>query len=218
MKYIIALTLLISLHHTCAAQVDIPFAFTSDEDNRLLKDGEAGKSYVASGDTTNVVYLNEETFVYKLYNNTHKLITEGSYSNEGDRYYHEGKWTVYYDNGKPKMTGHYKKNKPIGLWQEFYENGKPKTTYNYAPISYEGYNFSCMAGGYEEFYDNGKLKITGIYGANLESNCMDTVSAVNPVSGMEEMKVVKTKCPLPVKIGTWEYYKESGELDRKEDF
>src|ERR1700733_3468721 len=70
----------------------IPFEFTSEEDNRLIKEDDSFKYYVASGDTNQVVCINEETYGYKLLSKDRKVIADGSFIIEGDKYLQDGKW------------------------------------------------------------------------------------------------------------------------------
>jgi len=200
------------------AQIEADFAFTGEEDNRLLKEVDSGKFFVAGGsDTTRMVFLNDEAFYYRLLTKGKKVIAEGNFSNDGERFLREGKWTEYYDDGKLKATGYYYRNNPMGLWQKFYANGKPKSKITFAIIE-NGANYFCMSGSYQEFYDNGQLKTNGFYKASIDDKSRDTVIVEDPISGRKIQKVEKGKNPHPEKFGTWEYFSETGELQKKEEF
>ncbi len=81
-------------------------------------------------------------------------------------------------------------------------------------------NRSYLSGPYEEFYENGHLKISGNYGviANPIIKQYDTITMVD-TNGIETEKYFLR--PIGIKsekIGTWKYYKSSGELERKEGY
>ena len=75
--------MLITVHSF--AQSLIPFEFTSEDENRLLKENDSFKYYVASGDTMNTVGINEEGQYYKLLNKDLKLIAAGTFIMEGEK-------------------------------------------------------------------------------------------------------------------------------------
>jgi len=57
------------------AQIEADFAFTGEEDNRLLKEVDSGKFFVAGGsDTTRMVFLNDEAFYYRLLTKGKRLL------------------------------------------------------------------------------------------------------------------------------------------------
>jgi antitoxin component YwqK of YwqJK toxin-antitoxin module len=182
-----------------------------------LRETDSLKYYVATGDTLNTVCLNEEASYYWLYNKNFKLIVDGAYILEGDKYLPDGKWTEHYENGKVKLTGYYKRNKPIGTWQEFYQNGKLMDVYNYAILLDNGDITSCLSGSYQEYYQNGKLKINGFYSAAMVDET-DTQVITDPVTGLEKTAITHHSEFKNAKVGPWEYYKETGELDRKVDY
>ena len=198
------------------SQGPIPFEFTSEEETRLIKENDSLKYYVASGDTSNIVCLEEEGSYYKLLNKERKVIAEGSYVAEGEKYLQTGRWTEHYAGAKVKLTGYYEKGNPIGTWQEFYSTGKLKTVYNYAVIDDKGIKNSCLSGTYQEYYPNGKLKVNGFYAA-VATTVHDTVIVEDPVENRKVEKVMSRKTYSPEKTGRWESYTENGELDKKED-
>ena len=200
------------------AQSLIPFEFTSEEENKLVKENDSAKFYVSSGDINNIVCIEEESSYYKLLNKDNKVLAEGAFITEGEKFLQDGKWVARYENGKPKITGAYRKNLPVGTWHEYYSNGKLKLVTNYALITTEhGEIFYCLAGTYQEFYESGKVKTNGYYTAAITS-VADTMYVTDPVSEKTVVKYNSHNEYYPEKTGHWEYYTESGELDKKEDF
>lgn len=200
------------------AQTLIPFEFISEEENRFIKENDSCKFYASSGDSSDVVSLNEEANYYKLLNKAKKVIAEGSYIAEGEKYLQTGKWIERYDNGKPKITGCYRRNKPIGTWQEFHPSGKVKIIANYALIINErGSTTYCLSGSWQEYYPDGKLKVNGYY-SSTEMKAADTITVDDPITDQKVMKISARSEYNPVKVGTWEYYTETGELDKTEEF
>jgi len=198
---------------------EIPFEFTSEEDNRLIKENDSLKYYVASGDTTNVVCINEETSYYQLINREHKVIAEGPFVQNGDKFLQDGKWTERYDNGKTKTTGSYLKNMQIGTWQAFYPNGKLQARYNFG-IFIERSNWeaqSCLSGSYQAYYQNGKINVDGFFAAYLIP-VTDTIKVTDPVTDAATYHVSKHNKLWPNKAGHWDFYTEEGELDKTEDY
>jgi len=215
--FLLAICIAFTTCRVCAQQF-IPFEFTSEEENKLIKETDSLKFYVASGDNSNTVCIDEESAFYKLLNKESKVIAEGAFITDGDKFLQDGKWTARYDNGKLKLVGNYRKNVPIGTWKEFYSNGKLKQITNYAIIAGEHGDFvSCLSGTYEEYFENGKLKTSGFYSALL-TGVPDTMYVDDPVSGKTVVKYVQHNEYRPEKTGHWEYYTEDGELDKKEDF
>jgi len=184
---------------SCFAQIDEPLRFTGEEENTLIKEADGGKYFAGTEDSSYTVFLGDDPLKYKLYNKDHKVIAEGLLSAEGNVFLHEGKWTEYYDNGKVKSTGMYYKDHPIGTWQKYYNNGKAKLTCTYTLIE-NGAVYSCMTGNYQEFYENGKSKTVGFYKAVFDENLKDTVMVMNPDTGSEEMKAVKSTKPHAINL------------------
>src|ERR1700733_9715242 len=153
----------------CAQENLIPFNFTSEDENSLIKENDSIKYYVATGDTNNTVAINEEASWYKLYNKDHKLIAEGAFIMEGDKFLQDGKWVEKYDNGKIELTGYYHKNKPIGTWTAYYNSGKVKAGSNYGIVIYKGEPLYSLTGSYQEYYPGGTLKVSGFYSANVST-------------------------------------------------
>jgi len=216
MKKILLFASCLCISGISLAQVELPFAFKSEDDNRVIKEEDSGKYYVASGDTSRMVFIGDEGNLYKLYDKNHKLLAEGNFSEDGDKYLREGKWSEYYDNGTMKSMGYYHKNNAVGLWQHFYNNGKLKTQYTFAVIE-NGDNYYCMAGSYQEYYDNGQLKTNGFYKATIDDKSKDTTYVIDPETDKKVRNISSGKRPRPEKYGTWEYYTDKGELSKKEE-
>ena len=207
----------ISFACTSFAQVSIPFDFTSEDENRLIKENDSLKYFVASTDTNDIVVLNEENAWYKLLNKEHKLIAEGAYITDGDKYLQIGKWVAQYENGKPKTTGYFQRNMPVGTWQEFYMSGKIKIISNYGIFNYKGEISTCLSGSWQEYYTNGKLKINGFYCGNIITY-KDTISVEDPVTSTSSQKEITHREIRSEKTGHWEYFTETGELEKAVDF
>ena len=200
-----------------SAQTLIPFEFTSEEDNRLIKENDSLKYYAATGDTSYTVSLNEETSTYRLLTKDRRMIAQGTFVVEGDKYLQDGKWIERFDNGHTKFTGYYQHGKPVGTWEEYYDNGKIKAISNYAIIKDDiGSLKSCLSGSYQEYYKTGRLKTVGFYAA-VPQSVSETVKVQDPVSGVTKEVVTKSVTYQPEKVGHWEQYDENGETEKKED-
>ncbi len=213
----ILLILFISFSASAMAQVTIPFEFTSEDENRLIKENDSLKFYVANGDTTNTVVINEENTWYKLLNKNRKVVAEGAYLVEADRFIQDGKWVSYFENGKVKLSGYFKKSLPIGTWQEYFSSGKLKKVSNYGLFVYKGEPVTGLSGTYQEFFASGNLKVNGFYGSVVFSY-KDTVYIEDPVSGNKILKPMVHNDIRAEKMGHWEYFTDEGELERKDDF
>ncbi len=214
------LSLLLCIACTVHAQVDIPFSYRSENDNRLIKEDDSGKYYVASGDTSNIVYLGDDPLVYKLYNKNYNLLAEGFFSGSDEDMQREQKWTEYYDNGSTKATGWYCRNSPVGLWEKFYPNGKVKSRITYGIIiAPDASTLFEKCGPYSEYFDNGQVKASGLYAIDPEKKTIvyDTVKVIDPETGKAIKRVNKRDAPACVKLGTWRYYNRDGALEKKEE-
>lgn len=199
------------------AQVETPLNFTSEDDNKIVKETDSGKYYAASKDAEMTVYIGEDPMVYRLYDKDNVLLVEGTLIEDGDKYLHQGKWTEYYGKGKVKATGYYLRDRPMGSWRKYFPDGKLMSSYSYAPIENNGMPYYCMAGSYQEYYENGQIKVSGFYKAVIDENSKDTVTVQDPMTGNDAKKIIKGTRPRPEKYGTWEYYDEKGALTKKED-
>ncbi len=211
------LFLIIFLPSQTFAQATIPIKFTSEEDNKLIKETDSLKYYEATNDPEAVVCIDEDAAYYKLLGKNKKVIDEGCFLTEDDKLVQDGKWTERFDNGKAKITGYYRRNKPIGTWKEFYLEGRVKSIYNFAIIIVGSKVSTCLSGSYQEFYDDGKLKVNGFY-ASAKFQLKDTIVVDDPVTGKKVRTIEPISVYKPEKTGHWEYYSEDGELDKKEDF
>jgi antitoxin component YwqK of YwqJK toxin-antitoxin module len=207
------------LHTTLShAQVAIPFGFTSEEKNKLIRENDSVKFYTATRDTSRIVSINDETNWYRLLNKKDRsVIAEGSFIVDDEKYMQEGRAVAHYPDGGIKLAGFYRHGKPVGLWQAYYPGGQLKNIYNYAIILDDGGFSSCYSGSYQEFFENGKLKVNGFYAAKM-TEVFDTVDVEDPVTNEYVHKAISRMSYAPQKTGHWEYYNESGELDKKEDF
>jgi len=212
----ILLALFIVFTGNLYGQLLIPFAFTSEEDNRLIKENDSFKYYVASGDTMNTVCINDETSFYKLLNKDLKIIAAGYFVTDGDKYLQDGKWETFFGSGKVKLAGYFQKGIPIGTWEEYHANGKIRMISNYGIFIQNNEMSSCMSGTFQEFYSSGKIKVNGFYGASFIT-AHDTVTVTDPVTGQDVIKVTDQKALRGAKTGHWEYFDENGEIEKKED-
>jgi antitoxin component YwqK of YwqJK toxin-antitoxin module len=199
------------------AQISIPFGFTSEEKNKLIREDDSLKYYTATRDSTKMVAINDEMSWYKLMNKDKSVVAEGGYIVDDDKYYQDGRAMSRYPNGTIKLSGYYRHGKPVGLWQGYYSGGQLKTIYNFGIVLDDAGFSSCYSGAYQEFYENGKLKINGFYGARL-TEVFDTVDVEDPVSGNTIHKTVGHNSYAAQKTGHWEYFSPEGELSKKEDF
>ncbi len=201
----------------CAsAQVLISFEFTSEDENKPVKENDSCKCYIATGDTSHTVCIYEEGSYYKLFNRTHKLIAEGAFIAEGDKFYQDGKWIARFESGRVKRTGYYKHGLAVGTWEEFYSNGKIRTIRNYAIFDDGGELSSCLSGTCQEYYQNGNMKSNGFYVAVL-TTINDTMVVDDPVTGQSVRRLVQHRKIRPEKMAQWENFNENGEAEKKED-
>jgi antitoxin component YwqK of YwqJK toxin-antitoxin module len=215
MKQCLLFTILLGSFYTSFSQIETPFCFKSEDDNKVVKETDSGKYYAATNDPEKTVFINDD-LVYKLYDKDNKLLVEGPLSNDGEKYLHEGKWTEYYTNGKVKKTGYYHRDNPVGTWQKYYPNGRLMNSYSFTMLE-EGESYYCMTGTYQEFFDNGQLKLSGLYKAVIDDRGKDTVYVEDPDTGKKTMKIMSSKRPRSERFGIWEYYNEKGELIKKEE-
>ncbi|MBL7690572.1 MAG: hypothetical protein JNM41_03190 [Flavipsychrobacter sp.] len=220
MKYFVSLVILA----LCACgdafgQALIPFKYTSEEENRLIKENDTVRYYIATGDTVNVVALNEEGMYYKLLNrkDKKKVVAEGGLVADGDGYLQHGRWVQYHSNGKTAISGSYIKGKPAGIWEEYFPDGRLKVSGHYAIISDKDGITTCRSGEYLEYYSSGQIKVSGYYAADRMIS-KDTTTVEDPVSGKSITKTISKSFYSPKKAGFWDYYSESGEAEKHEEF
>jgi antitoxin component YwqK of YwqJK toxin-antitoxin module len=200
-----------------AQMVLIPLEFTSEDDNKLIKEEDSFRYYKATGDTANIVCLNEDASYYTLLSKDSKVVAEGAYVVEGDKYLQDGKWILNFDNGKIRRTGYYKKGMPIGTWQDYFSTGKLRKISNYGIFEQDGVQYSSLSGSYQEYHQNGKLKVNGFYAATV-STTYDTIVVNDPVTGAEKQTLMPRKKLVGNRTGQWEYYTETGEAEKKETY
>lgn len=202
------------------AQTTIPFKFTSEDDNRLIKENDTCKIYEATGDSLNRVWINEETSYYRLVtkDKDKKVMAEGAFAVDGEKNYQEGKWTEYYATGGIKTTGYYRKGKPVGTWEEYFDNGKLKIISNYGIFTdKDGTHYSCLSGSYQKYYKNGQMRVKGFYSAKM-TTVNDTLIVEDPITEKKTKQYIPRTDLKSQKAGHWDHYTEAGEVDKKEDF
>ncbi|GAA4465704.1 hypothetical protein GCM10023093_18310 [Nemorincola caseinilytica] len=201
-----------------AAQELIPFRYRSEDDNKLLTENDSLRYYAAIGDTGAAVAINEELLTYKLVNrrNKKKVIAEGGIVAEGEGYVQHGRCVLYYNNGKVRTSGMYLKGKPAGAWEEFYPDGRRHLSYHYAVLADKDGTYTCMSGEYNEYYQDGAIKASGLYLADRRRTT-DTQTVEDPVTGDKKKSTFSKSVYVPRKIGTWEYYNDAGEVEKKEE-
>lgn len=220
MKYVVCFVLLaFCTGSDVMGQALIPFKYTSEEENRLIKENDTVRYYIATGDTVNVVALNEEAMYYKLVNrkDKKKVVAEGGLIADGEGYLPHGRWVQYYNTGKTAISGSYIKGKPAGIWEEFYPDGRLKVSGHYAIISDKDGVTTCRSGEYLEYYSNGQLKESGYYAADRTVS-KDSTSVEDPVSGKMVTKTISKSYYSPKKAGPWDHYSEAGEVEKHEEF
>ncbi len=214
--FLIGLSIAFSATVLAQSPVTIPFLFTSDDDNRFIKENDSLRYFVAN-DTSKIVAMNDDANYYYLYTKDKKLVDEGPFVLDGEKFYQEGKWTRYHADGKVKVTGYYRRSKPVGTWQEYYSNGKLKAVYNFAICIDEAHGaVSCLSGTFQQYYNDGKPKTTGFYAAVMTPS-VDTEFIVDPVTGNTVYKLINSVQVKAAKTGHWEYFTADGELEKKED-
>lgn len=136
-------------------------------------------------------------------------------------YYQNGFWKEYYENGKLKLEGYYQMTKDhsqkIGIWRFYYPNGNLQETYSIGEIE-EGDNISfCMNGFYICYFENEQIKSKGFYTAS-RTDCVDTVMSIDPITGIQYIKIKHKECFTSEKSGDWKYFNEKGILINEEQY
>ena len=153
--------------------------------------------------------------ICKIFDKNSKLLAEGEITNTCvDCLGKHGIWTEYHDNNKIKSTGAFYWDKPIGIWQFYYPNGQLKETYSITQIETDSVSRYCITGSYQFYYENGQLKENGFYKVGMGN---DTTQIVNPEPPYLTYETIR-RAPVSKKFGTWTYYKQNGEIERKEEF
>jgi len=218
MRLIVVVLLLITVPCKLHAQVLIPIKYTSEDENQLLKENDTLRYYAATGDSVNIVVINEDALYYKLVNKRSKTktVAEGRIIADGESYKQDGHWVQYYSNGIAEISGNYLRGKPVGAWETYYRDGKLKTSVHYALITDKDGMYTCMSGMYKEYYENGSLKTLGYYTADRNRQ-QDTIQVEDPITGSKQVKTLFRSVFIPRKTGDWEYYTADGELEKKEE-
>ena len=107
--------LLFALTLSCFAQETVEFL---DEHHRWLPN-EQDAIYYKKTQLKDSLY-----HVRRYYASNDQLEMEGAYANEMPPRKEEGMFVFYYENGKVKEQGAYKKGKRFGLWKGYYDNGQ----------------------------------------------------------------------------------------------
>ncbi len=124
--------------------------------------------------------------------------------------------TEYYPNGNVRVKATFKDDKPEGVWREYSEEGEIEKSYiyRYGVIVGEGIitEQGEKTGPWKEFYENGALKGEGAYEKDVK---------VGPwtfyhMNGEIEQAGVYDSLGRPE--GEWNWYYDSGILQRKESF
>ncbi len=145
-------------------------------------------------------------------------------STPGSCYQTYGIWEKYSLDGKLLYKGSYNWTNyiEVGKWERYHQNGQLKELYYKKLFAKDEYDkgHSCKTGNYERYYENGQLKEKGAYKAVVESDYLDSFYTIDKKSSQISSKTKKPNTPhyKSVKTGTWYYYKESGELERKEEY
>lgn len=216
----IILSLSFSFHLSLFAQIDkdIPFIgyFGGYKEDRVLKNDSSGYLFIPYVDTNIIVFLSKKYTDYKMYDRKNHIILEGDI---GGRIYTDyfkrfGKWTAYYpETGKPKVIGYYHADLPVGLWKYFYPNGLIKQTFSVSQILADSIYITCKVGMYEEYYETGQLKISGFYKIMSDSTTVPLYDF-----NIGNFKDTRVKAPVSKPFGIWKYFRENGELEKKEEY
>jgi antitoxin component YwqK of YwqJK toxin-antitoxin module len=183
-----------------------------NESYQIIKEDSTGIYFYVTDDSSKIVCLSKK-MKYKLFDGNYKLLVEGEYRNYVDYFRRFGKWTEYYDNEKIKATGFYYEDNPVGLWQFYHSNGQLKEVYSISPLEFDSSISYCIAGSYQLFFENGQLKENGLY--KIESG-ENQIVLEDVDTGAINHKIVIGLAGK--KYGLWSYYKQNGELEKKEDF
>jgi MORN repeat variant len=214
------------LFYSCClfAQTDIDTLFSGfvEGQYKKLKTDSLGYYYIIKRDTTKILFWSKNESYIKMYDLKNNLLLEGSvgYRVCSQLVSKAGKWISYYPTGIKKTEGYYLfQNQRAGLWKHYYSNGQLEKIYTLGSFeidSVERVKRICMVGTYEEYYDNGNLKASGIYGVNFVPDSVDLYPEYDTSGNVLFIHKLFTKVPRPIPTGPWYYYKENGELLRKE--
>jgi antitoxin component YwqK of YwqJK toxin-antitoxin module len=120
----------------------------------------------------------------------------------------EGIYKLYYPNGKIKLEAHYSNDICKGYSTEYYNNGKIKYTGNYSG-SFIQARLECDTCTNKKFIfedvNYNKLDIINQYSSDFRKE----LGAI-----MKDCDLKKS-IKIPLKIGTWLYYDENGNIQKK---
>ena len=195
---------------------DIPFIgyFGGYGTYKLIESDSLGDLAIPNIDTSVIVFISKNLTGYRMYDRQNHLISEGDLGGRKyvDYYKRFGKWTTYFTSGQPKVIGYYYADQPTGLWKYFYPNGQLKQVYSLAQIETDSFTLTCKVGLYEEYYENGSLKISGFYKTALD---LTTIQVYD--YSIDNYKDTVIRGPVSRPYGIWNYYKENGELQKKDE-
>jgi antitoxin component YwqK of YwqJK toxin-antitoxin module len=196
---------------------DIPFLgyFGGYGIKQILKAHSIGNLFVPNADTNVIIYLAKNLSIYRLYDSKNRLRSEGSVGGRVfvDYFKRFGKWTAYYpETGKPKVEGYFYYDEPIGTWCYYFGNGQLEKQFSIARMEYDSFYFSCRVGLYEEYFETGGVKVTGFYKVII-----DSVRQARYDTNLNRFVDVLVRGPVSKPDGLWMFYKQSGELERKEE-
>jgi len=128
---------------------------------------------------------------YTLYYPKYKKAKEGTYIN--NKMF--GIWRFYYPNGNMKDSGFMKEDKLIGVWKTWYEDGTLMAEYNYAD------SISPIQTTLSQYNEHISIR-SGPFKSWYQN-------------GKEEAKGIFQN---NIKVGTWEWYHENGNLATTEEY
>ena len=217
MRHLLLITSIIFSTSVCGqTQNDIPFIgdFGGYGVHKIIKSDSLGDLVIPNIDTNIIIFISKNLTDYKMYDRQNRLISEGDL---GGRKYVDyckrfGKWTTYFSSGQPKVIGYYYANQPTGLWKYFYSNGQLKQMYSLAQIETDSFALTCKVGLYEEYFENGQLKVNGFYKTSF-----DTITIQVYDYSLGNFKDTLIRGSVSKQYGIWNYYKENGELQKKDE-
>jgi antitoxin component YwqK of YwqJK toxin-antitoxin module len=203
-----------SLH---AQDREIPFIgyFGRDGIKTTLRVDSFGTLFIPNADTNAIIYLAKNYSIYQLYDRKNRLLSEGGLGGRiyADYFKKFGKWTAYEPGtGKPKVQGYFFADEPIGSWCYYFANGQIEKHFSIARVQFESFYYTCRVGLYEEYFENGSLKITGFYKVVI-----DSISQARYDTNLNKLADVRVMGPVSRKDGLWLFYKQNGDLERKEE-
>ncbi|RRD39465.1 toxin-antitoxin system YwqK family antitoxin [Leptotrichia sp. OH3620_COT-345] len=152
--------------------------------------GQLWKSYEYKNNELNGQYIS-------YYTNTGMREIVGNYKNDKP----DGIWNEYYANGSRKKSGTYKDGKKIGIFVEWFINGTKKSDVSYIDDE--------INGKMNVYYENGIL----FYEADIKGREGNVKGYHQNGKISFEGKVTESR-----RIGTWNYYDNTGNLFNKIEY